>query len=68
MLLCSCRGVSDRTIKATVAAGAESPDEVARLCGAGSVCGGCVPAIEELLRNCDNSTGGVLRRRRNPAA
>ena len=50
MLLCSCNAVSERTIRAAIASGARSPQEIARRCGAGARCGGCWPALYELLR------------------
>jgi bacterioferritin-associated ferredoxin len=50
VLLCHCRGVSDRVIDCAIACGARSLDDVADACGAGARCGGCTPAIEELLQ------------------
>ena len=49
MLICHCRAVNERTVTATILAGAECTEEVAEMCGAGAKCGGCLPAIEELL-------------------
>lgn len=49
MLICHCRVVDDRTIRAAVLGGAGCPDEVASRCGAGSRCGGCRPAVLELI-------------------
>jgi bacterioferritin-associated ferredoxin len=49
VLLCHCRGVSDRVIDCAIACGARSVEEVAAACGAGARCGGCVPAIDQLL-------------------
>ena len=49
MLICSCKAVSARTVRATIAAGAESIEDVGRRCGAGTDCGGCHLLIEELL-------------------
>lgn len=49
MLVCHCKGVSDRDVHRAIAAGACSPCEIARACGAGSVCGGCRPLLDELL-------------------
>lgn len=49
MYVCACRGVTDRTVKAAIAAGARTTDDVARRCGAGSRCGGCWPELERLL-------------------
>lgn len=49
MLVCHCRVVSDRTIRAAMAAGATDVNAVGQRCGAGTACGGCVPGIEQLL-------------------
>ena len=51
MLVCHCTGVSDRAIRKLVRDGAMTLDEVSRSCGAGSCCGGCVPAVEEVIHN-----------------
>jgi bacterioferritin-associated ferredoxin len=49
VLLCHCKGVSDRVIDTAIACGASTLDDVARACGAGAYCGGCRPGIEDLL-------------------
>ncbi|MEO6124322.1 MAG: (2Fe-2S)-binding protein [Ilumatobacteraceae bacterium] len=49
MYVCSCRAVTDRTIHATISAGACSIDDVSRMCSAGSRCGGCWPELQRLL-------------------
>jgi bacterioferritin-associated ferredoxin len=49
MLVCHCHAVADDAIKAEIAAGALSADELAARCGAGSRCGGCHAVIDELL-------------------
>lgn len=49
MLICHCRAVNDQAIRATIAAGARAPEDVAVSCGAGSRCGGCIPAVLEVL-------------------
>jgi bacterioferritin-associated ferredoxin len=49
VFVCHCRVVSDRTIRAAIAAGARDVDQVTAVCGAGAGCGGCAPAIEGLL-------------------
>jgi bacterioferritin-associated ferredoxin len=41
--------VNDRTIHAAVAEGARSIEELQERCGAGTDCGGCHPALAELL-------------------
>lgn len=50
MLLCSCHAVSERTIRAAIASGAHTAEEIADRCGAGAKCGGCWPALYDLLR------------------
>ena len=42
--------VSDRVIRGLANEGAASCDDVAEACGAGDCCGGCKPAIDEILR------------------
>jgi bacterioferritin-associated ferredoxin len=49
MILCSCRAVNDRTIRAAIEGGAQNVDEVSQWSGAASRCGGCRPAIQEML-------------------
>ena len=49
MFVCSCQAVTDRTIRATITAGARTIEDVADRCGAGARCGGCWPARRELL-------------------
>lgn len=49
MVVCHCQAVSDRIIRSHVAEGIATVEEVADRCGAGSLCGGCVPTIEDLL-------------------
>ncbi len=48
-VLCHCERVSDRAVRKAVAAGASSVDDVSERTGAGLCCGGCRPAIEEVL-------------------
>jgi bacterioferritin-associated ferredoxin len=47
--VCHCRGVTDRTVAACIAAGADTVEEIGRRCGAGVRCGSCVPLLEALL-------------------
>lgn len=49
MVVCHCRGISDRTIRKLARAGAEGVVDVARTCGAGGRCGGCRPTIAAIL-------------------
>ena len=50
MIICQCNGVSDRAIRKAVRDGARvNRNEVVRACTAGMACGGCVPAIDEII-------------------
>jgi len=49
VIVCHCRAVSDRAIRAVVREGASTCREVARACHAGRMCGGCRPAIAALI-------------------
>ena len=51
MMVCQCNGVSDRTVRRTVQAGASTVGQVARGCGAGASCGGCERAIRQIIRS-----------------
>ena len=48
-LICLCHGVSDRTIRGAVAAGAGSIGEVGDACKAGTSCAGCHDVIDEII-------------------
>ena len=50
MIVCHCFVVNDRQVKAAVAAGAKTVDDVTEMTNAGGVCGGCHPAICKTLR------------------
>jgi bacterioferritin-associated ferredoxin len=49
LIVCHCYGVSDRAIRRAARAGAVTADLVARACGAGTGCGGCRGAVQEIL-------------------
>ena len=50
MIVCVCRGVSEREIAEAIREGACSIDDVGRSCaGAGRDCGTCRPLIEDQL-------------------
>jgi bacterioferritin-associated ferredoxin len=49
MIVCHCRGLSDRKIRDVIRRGAHSPREVALACHAGRSCGGCIPLVRELI-------------------
>lgn len=49
MYVCACRALTDRTVKAAIASGARTVEEISSRCGAGGRCGGCWPTLRELL-------------------
>lgn len=49
MILCHCQSLSDREIRRIVRKGAATRHEVMRACGAGELCGGCVPLIDKIV-------------------
>ena len=49
MIVCHCKGLTDRDVRSAVRCGAMTRGSVARACGAGAECGGCRPAIEEII-------------------
>jgi bacterioferritin-associated ferredoxin len=53
MIVCMCRGVSDRDLTEAIRRGARTLDDLSRRCnGAGTDCGGCRCFIEaNLLRD-----------------
>ena len=68
MLICHCRAVNDRAIRAAIAAGARGTAELARGCGAGSRCGGCIPALLQLLEETGRDHGDQLMVERRVSA
>ena len=61
MLVCHCRRVNDRAVKETVEAGARTVPDVAARCGAGTRCGGCWAAIDQLLATVRDDAGPPCR-------
>jgi bacterioferritin-associated ferredoxin len=49
VVVCHCEVVSDADVRAAIAGGAGDLDAVTERCGAAGHCGGCVPAVEDLL-------------------
>jgi bacterioferritin-associated ferredoxin len=52
MLVCVCRGISDREVRDVLARGATTLREVGRACGAGADCGSCRDLIRTMLAPC----------------
>lgn len=59
MLICHCRAVNDATIRHAIHDGAREPTDLSLACGAGSRCGGCLPALRQLLDELDAGKGRV---------
>jgi len=49
VIVCHCRAVSDRVIRASIREGATTLDEVAAETGASACCGGCEPTVTQIL-------------------
>lgn len=49
MILCVCKGVSDKKVRAAVDDGCETVKQVGSACAAGTDCGICARAIHDLL-------------------
>ena len=62
MVVCLCQGVSDRTVRASIEAGAHTRQQVTQACGAGDGCGGCHRTIKTLIVECRRDDAPVARR------
>ena len=49
MIVCNCRVVSDRDVRAAIASGATDLCGVAGACQAATRCGGCLPEVRRIL-------------------
>jgi bacterioferritin-associated ferredoxin len=49
MIVCVCKAVSDRKIRATLAEGAASFDELQFELGVATCCGKCEPSVREIM-------------------
>jgi bacterioferritin-associated ferredoxin len=52
MIVCVCKAVSDRHIRAAVKDGATRLKEVSRQTGLGTCCGKCLPEARVAMANC----------------
>ena len=50
MIVCHCRGVSDREIRGAVREGAVGCASVAHKCGTAGDCGGCTGLVEQIIQ------------------
>jgi bacterioferritin-associated ferredoxin len=49
MIICHCVGVTERRIRLIARSGGCTRERVADMCGAGTCCGGCQPAIDNII-------------------
>lgn len=52
MVVCLCQGVSDKSVRASIEAGARTRQQVTAACGAGDGCGTCHRTIKSLILEC----------------
>lgn len=50
MIVCHCRAITDRAIRAAVRDGFDNAQAVTEQTGAGSCCGGCLPGVDAIVR------------------
>ena len=62
MVVCHCRGITDREVRAAIDEGARTLAEVGRQCGAAQRCGGCSYAVTDLLAAAPNGGCPLLAR------
>ncbi|MCC6433963.1 MAG: (2Fe-2S)-binding protein [Acidimicrobiales bacterium] len=56
MLVCHCRGISEREVRRALAGGASCREDITERCGAGGDCGGCLPLLDELAASAPERT------------
>jgi bacterioferritin-associated ferredoxin len=59
MIVCQCKGTTDRQIRDALTCGAHGSEDVGRQCGAGTACGGCRTTIEVLVRETRRQAQGA---------
>ena len=63
MIICHCKGLNDREVAKAAREGAMTADDVGRFCAAGTECGGCRPAIEEIIAKTGQAGQGASSRK-----
>jgi len=51
MIVCSCFGVSDHTLRRLMANGVSTLDEIVTACGAGTGCGACASMVSDVIES-----------------
>jgi len=49
VIVCHCKAVTDRVIRKAVRNGARTRNDVVSACAVNMGCGGCAPAIDEII-------------------
>lgn len=52
-IVCNCMGVTAGEIMDAIEGGARNVEDIQEITGAGTVCGGCIGDIEELLKEAE---------------
>lgn len=52
MVVCLCAGVTEREVEEVRDQGAATIEQLTRMCGAGSGCGGCWETLRHILAGC----------------
>jgi bacterioferritin-associated ferredoxin len=60
MIVCVCRGVSDREIRAAIEEGAKCVDSL-ESCGIGGDCGGCQETLRDMIAECAGGDSDACR-------
>lgn len=66
MIVCHCRAVSDRVLRESIRNGAVDVAGVMADTGAGTCCGGCLVAVEEIVAEGLGASSIELSRRPRP--
>ena len=56
MIVCFCRGLSESDLRAVMAAGACTVDDVSNACGAATDCGSCRIVVEDVVAEASGAT------------
>lgn len=59
MYVCHCRAVTGRAVRAAIASGARSIDDITASCHAGRGCGGCRHMLQAYLDACLGRSGSA---------
>jgi len=59
VIVCLCRGVSERDVLRVIERGAGTPDAVTAACGAGGDCGACTLMLMDILAENEAVSAGA---------